>query len=194
MREFKVQRKTAETTIEVELCLDGKGIATIDTGIGFFNHMLTLMAVHGKFDLMVKAQGDLDVDAHHTVEDVGICLGKALDGALGNRSGINRYGSAKVPMDEALAEVVIDLSRRPYLVYKVPPLREMIGAMPSELVPEFLRAFSQHGGVTLHAIVHYGSNSHHIVEALFKALGKSLYIATRMEGFYHGIPSSKGAL
>ncbi|MGC8719529.1 MAG: imidazoleglycerol-phosphate dehydratase HisB [Thermodesulforhabdaceae bacterium] len=193
-RKAQVERKTKETVVSVSLNLDGTGEASVKTGIGFFDHMLTLMIVHGRFDARINASGDTDVDNHHTVEDVGITLGMAFNEALGDRKGINRYGHALIPMDEALSQVVVDLSRRPYLVYETPPMAERIGSMESELVPEFLRAFAQHGGITLHARILYGTNSHHMVESLFKAMGKALHKASSIGGFYRDIPSTKGTL
>ena len=173
-RRARVERQTKETKVVVELELDGSGVATINTGIGFFNHMLILFATHGRFDLTIRAQGDLEVDTHHTVEDVGICLGMSLKESLGNRSGIKRYGSSVVPMDEARAAVYIDLSNRPYLVYDTVSLAPRIGQFETETLPEFFRAFCTHGGVTLHIEALKGSNTHHIIEATFKALGRAL--------------------
>ena len=194
VRKGTIERKTRETQIRVELALDGRGRADIDTGVPFFDHMLTLFAVHGFFDLKIKAAGDLAVDAHHTVEDVGICLGGALAAALGDRGGIARYGNAAVPMDEACAAVTLDLSNRPYLVYKTPKLARLAGEFETELVPEFFRAFCQHGGVTLHVRVLYGRNTHHMLEAAFKAWGRALDAATQLDKRRTGVPSSKGAL
>lgn len=156
--------------------------------------MLTLFATHGFFGLDVEATGDLEVDAHHTVEDLGICLGGALSKALGERKGIRRYGHAVVPMDEARATVTMDLSNRPFLVYNVPHLSSRVGQFETELIPEFLRAFCQHGGITLHIQVPYGNNTHHILEAIFKALGRALDEATTLDERRQGIPSSKGSL
>jgi imidazoleglycerol-phosphate dehydratase len=194
MRKGQIDRKTKETNIHLELLLDGQGLAEVRSGVPFFDHMLTLFAVHGFFDLRLHAQGDLEVDAHHTVEDIGICLGKCLSEALGDRLGICRYGQATVPMDEACASVVLDLSNRPFLVYRAPPLIPEIGQFETELVPEFFRAFCQNGGVTLHIQVLYGSNTHHIVEAIFKAWGRALDQATLRDERRAGIPSSKGVL
>jgi imidazoleglycerol-phosphate dehydratase len=194
MRKGQIGRKTKETNIHLELLLDGQGLAEVRSGVPFFDHMLTLFAVHGFFDLRLHAQGDLEVDAHHTVEDIGICLGKCLSEALGDRLGIRRYGQAKVPMDEACASVVLDLSNRPFLVYQAPPLIPEIGQFETELVPEFFRAFCQNGGVTLHIQVLYGGNTHHIVEAIFKAWGRALDQATLRDERRAGIPSSKGVL
>jgi len=194
LRQGRVERKTQETQIDLELTIDGQGAAALNTGVPFLDHMLTLFGVHGLFDLNIKATGDLDVDAHHTVEDIGICLGKALSMALGERKGIRRYGHAVVPMDEACASVTLDLSNRPYLVYLVPPLQWRVGGFETELAPEFFRAFCQHGGVTLHIQVLYGSNTHHILEAIFKAWGRAMDEACSLDARRSGIPSSKGAL
>jgi imidazoleglycerol-phosphate dehydratase len=189
----KVRRKTRETEVELELELDGRGKTSIDTGIPFLDHMLTLFAAHGYFDLKVQAKGDLEVDQHHTVEDIGICLGQAFREALQARSGFRRFGSARVPMDEALAQVAVDLSNRPYLHLEVkfPP-----GgcALDPQLVKEFWRAVTVHGGLTLHITVPYGENTHHIVEAVFKAAGRALDAATQPEPRAPGVPSTKGVL
>lgn len=193
-RKGMVQRDTKETRISAEIVLDGTGRAEIDTGVPFLDHMLTLFAVHGLFDLTVKAAGDLDVDAHHTVEDVGICIGSALAQALGDRGGIKRYGDFTVPMDEALASVTLDLSNRPFLVYSAAPMADRTGEFETELAPEFFRAFCQHGGVTLHVRIQYGSNTHHMLEAAFKAWGRALAIATAPDPRRSGVPSSKGKL
>jgi imidazoleglycerol-phosphate dehydratase len=194
MRTGQIVRKTKETDIRLELTIDGQGRVDLQTGVPFLDHMLTLFSVHGFFDLTLHAKGDLEVDAHHTVEDIGICLGQGLSEALGDRKGIRRYGHAVVPMDEACASVVLDLSNRPYLVYQVPPLTPGIGQFETGLVPEFFRAFCQHGGVTLHLQAHYGSNTHHILEALFKAWGRALDQATGHDERRTGIPSSKGLI
>lgn len=194
VRSGKVDRKTKETQIQAEIVLDGSGKAELNTGVPFLDHMLTLFSVHGFFDLRIKAAGDLDVDAHHTVEDIGICLGKAFSEALGNRAGIRRYGDASIPMDEALATVTLDLSNRPFLVYDAPPMADRTGDFETALVPEFLRAFCQNGGITLHVRVLYGSNAHHMIEAAFKALGRALDMAASFDPRRAGVPSSKGAL
>ena len=193
-RQARVERATRETEITVSLDLDRAGPAEIRTGIGFLDHMLTLFAVHGAFGLELAAKGDLEVDAHHTVEDVGICLGEALRKALGRPEGIRRYGHAVVPMDEALAEVALDLSGRPYLAYECPFPGSMVGDFPTELLEEFLRAFANHGALTLHVILRRGRNNHHIAEAVFKALGRALREAVSQDSRIHGIPSSKGSL
>jgi imidazoleglycerol-phosphate dehydratase len=189
-----VERKTRETQVSVEITLDGTGKSELDTGVPFLDHMLTLFAVHGILDLKIKAAGDLEVDAHHTVEDVGICLGQAISKALGDRSAIARYGNSTIPMDEALASVSLDLSNRPYLVYETPPMVERTGEFETALAPEFFRAFCQHGGITLHVRILYGSNAHHMLEAAFKAFARALGMAVSLEPRRSGIPSSKGAL
>jgi imidazoleglycerol-phosphate dehydratase len=190
----RVDRKTNETDIRVEFSLDGQGTASLQTGVPFLDHMLTLFAVHGFFDLTIQARGDLEIDAHHTVEDMGLCLGEALGRAVGDRKSIRRYGEASVPMDEACARVVLDLSNRPYLVYEAPPMASRVGTFETELTPEFLRALSQRGGITLHVHVMYGGNTHHMLEAVFKALGRALDQATQMDPRRTGVPSSKGML
>ena len=191
MRTSSQQRKTKETEIAVTLDLDG-GKAEISTGIGFFDHMLTAFAVHGGFGLTVKAAGDLNVDGHHTVEDTGIVLGKAFAEALGDRSGIARFGSFFVPMDESLAFVSVDISGRPFLVFRAQFPQERIGAYDSCLTEEFFRAFAVHAGITLHASLKYGTNAHHETEALFKALAHALRLAAAPAG--RGTLSTKGTL
>lgn len=193
-RRGQVHRKTGETDIHVEFNLDGEGKASLRTGVPFLDHMLTLFAVHGFFDLTIQARGDLEIDGHHTVEDIGISLGRALAQAVGERQSIRRYGEAHVPMDEACARVVLDLSNRPYLMYEVPLMNPRVGDFETELVPEFLRALSQHGGITLHVHVLYGSNTHHMIEAVFKALGRALDQAAQIDPRRGGVPSSKGVL
>ena len=194
MRVGKIFRETKETKIEVEINLDGGGKTKIDTGIGFFNHMLNLFAAHGNFDLTVNCAGDLDVDGHHSVEDIGICLGAAIKTALGDKRGINRYGSFYLPMDESLAFVTLDISGRPFLVCELGKLAPIVGNFDTELVEEFLRAFAFNAGITLHAKVLYGKNSHHKVEAIFKALGHALRIAVDINDKVRGVPSTKGLL
>ena len=189
-----INRKTAETNITAELELDGSGRAEITTGIGFFDHMLTLWTKHGLFNLTVKADGDLAVDGHHTVEDTAIVLGQCLAKALGDKAGIRRYGTAYVPMDEALAMVSIDISGRPYLVFEDILPRVQIGGFDAELVEEFLRALSVHTGLTLHVRLLAGKNAHHMVEAIFKALGRALDEATRKDERIVGVMSTKGIL
>jgi len=189
-----VARSTKETQISAEIALDGTGRAELDTGVPFLDHMLTLFDVHGLFDLKIKATGDLEVDAHHTVEDIGICLGLALSKALGERKAIVRYGHFVVPMDEALASVSLDLSNRPFLVYDTPPMADRTGEFETQLAPEFFRAFCQNGGLTLHIRVLYGANTHHMLEATFKAFARALSMAISLDPRRSGIPSSKGAL
>lgn len=193
-RKAIVKRKTAETDISVELTLDGEGKSKIESGIGFFDHMLTLFSRHGFFDLNVKCDGDTYVDGHHSIEDIGIAMGDALAEALGDKAGITRYASFYVPMDEVLAFVAIDVSGRPFLVYDAPQMAPMIGGYDTELTEEFLRAFAFHAGLTLHVKVLYGTNSHHMVEAIFKALGHALHIATARDDEVKGVLSTKGVL
>ena len=191
-RTAKVTRKTSETDINLELNLDGVGQYTIDTGVGFIDHMLAHLSKHSKIDLIVNAKGDLEVDAHHTVEDIAICLGQALCEALGDKKGINRYGSSSIPMEDTLANVSLDLSGRPSFVYNVNYQTEKIGDLDVECIEEMLRSFSNSGGMNLHINIPYGSNSHHIAEAIFKALGQSLSQAVKIVG--GDIPSTKGVL
>ena len=192
MRETSLMRKTKETDIELSLFIDGTGESTIDTGIGFFDHMLTLFARHGDFDLNVKCDGDLYVDAHHSIEDIGIVLGKALKEALGDKDGIRRYGSALIPMDESLAEVALDLSGRSYLVFNADFTTDRIGEYPTEMTEEFFRAVADNAGMTLHINLRYGKNNHHIAEAIFKAFGHALKDAVSLDG--RGVLSTKGVL
>ena len=180
--------------IRVSVNLDGVGESKIETGVGFFDHMLTLFAKHGGFDLAVKCKGDLAVDGHHSIEDVGIVLGEAVKEALGDKAGIARYGSFYIPMDEALAFVAVDISGRPYLVYEGGEMAPMVGDYDTELTEEFLRAFAFNAGLTLHTRVLYGNNTHHKIEALFKALGHALAIAVRKDGSVKGVLSTKGVL
>lgn len=189
-----VNRKTSETTIHIRLKINGKGANDISTGIAFFDHMLTLFAVHGFFDTTVKASGDLEVDLHHTVEDVGLVLGEALNQALGDRKGIKRFGYAITPMDDAQAAVAIDLSNRPYLVYNVPPLEGKGQYFDLSISKEFFRAFANRAGMNLHINVLYGENEHHVMESIYKALGRALDQATEFDERITGVRSSKGAL
>jgi len=193
-RTSRIERKTTETQVAVEIELDGDGKADVHTGIAFFDHMLTLFCVHGRFDLNVTANGDLDVDFHHTVEDVGLVLGEAVSEALSNRAGIERYGFAVTPMDEALAQVAIDLSNRPYLVYRLPKNLECVGRFDAGLAKEFFRAFVVKGGMNLHVNVPYGENEHHVLESVFKSVGRALKQAVRTDPARPGILSSKGTL
>ena len=194
MREAKIQRTTNETDINISVNLDGEGVSNINTGIGFFDHMLTLFASHSRLDLDVECDGDLEVDGHHSIEDIGIALGTAVKNALGDKRGINRYGTFYLPMDESLAFVSLDISGRPYLVYDGGEMSPMIGDYDTELTEEFLRAFAFNAGITLHVKILYGTNSHHKVEAIFKALGHALRIATEHDSRMNEIPSTKGVL
>jgi len=192
-RQAQVTRKTRETDVQVDLNLDGAGKVDLATGIPFLDHMLHLFAAHGYFDLTVKARGDLEVDQHHTVEDIGICLGQALKKALGEKAGVRRFGSARVPMDEALAQVSLDLSNRPFLHFDV-RFSPVSAALDPQLLREFWRAVAIHGGLTVHIEVPYGENTHHIMEAIFKAMGRALDRATQVEPRAQGAPSTKGML
>jgi len=193
-RSATIDRKTSETVIALKLSLDGEGLSEIKTGVPFFDHMLTLFARHGLMDLKVEAVGDIDVDYHHTVEDVGLALGAALSQALGDKVGIRRYGSAYVPMDEALVRVVVDCSGRPFLAYEAPRGVEAIGLFPFQLVEEFLRALSSQAGLTLHVSILAGRDAHHMAEGVFKALGRALDMAISHDLRVKGIPSTKGIL
>jgi imidazoleglycerol-phosphate dehydratase len=193
-RSAQIDRKTKETEIHVSLALDGEGAGERDTGVGFFDHMLDLLARHGHFDLTVKASGDLNTGAHHTVEDVGICIGQALDQALGDRAGIARYGQATIPMDEALASCAIDISGRGLCVFAASLPPGAIGNFDHELVEEFLRAVALNAKLTLHLTVERGTNAHHVIEASFKALARALRAATALDATERGVPSTKGTL
>lgn len=193
-RRAKVVRKTAETEILVEWNLDGRGHADVSTPYPFFDHMLSSMAKHGLFDLTVRAKGDTQIDDHHTLEDLGIVLGQALGEALGEKRGIRRFGEAAVPLDEALTQVVVDLSGRPYLVYHVPIRRKKIKAFDASLLAHFFKSLVDHARITLHLRLVYGNDPHHCLEALFKALGRALEAACRYHSRVQGIPSTKGKL
>ena len=192
MREGSVKRETKETSIELTLNIDGQGRNQIRTGVGFFDHMLTAFAVHSGFDLTLTCRGDLDVDCHHTVEDVGIALGKAFSDAISDKTGINRYGSFMIPMDEALAACCVDISGRPYLVFNADFCDYRLGDMDTAMVEEFFRAFAMNAMVTLHINLLYGRNDHHKAEAIFKAFAHALKMAVKIEGTE--ILSSKGSL
>jgi imidazoleglycerol-phosphate dehydratase len=194
MRTASIQRKTAETQVELTLNLDGEGRSQVATGVGFLDHMLTLLAKHAAIDLSIKALGDLEVDQHHTVEDVGICLGQAMREALGDRSGIRRFGHMTLPMDETLATAAIDLGGRPYFVFQAEFPSAKIGEFDSELVADFWQAFATHALCNLHLLVHYGRNSHHIAEGIFKAAGRSIRMAVESDSKIRGVPSTKGVL
>lgn len=193
-RTARIERATAETQIILSLDLDGTSRADIHTGVGFFDHMLTLLARHSLIDLAVRATGDLHVEAHHTVEDVGICLGKALAQALGDKAGIRRYGDATVPMDEALVTAAVDLSGRPFCVWRAEVPLETLGTFSSQLAEEFFRALSSSGAMALHVVLHYGRNTHHIIEAIFKATARALRQAVEADPRSPGVPSTKGVL
>ncbi len=193
-RTSNINRKTSETTITLSLNLDGEGKRTISTGIGFFDHMLDLLAKHALFDLDIKASGDTNVDYHHTVEDVGICLGQAVKEALGDKAGIIRFANVSVPMQESLANVAIDISGRSALVFNAKLDTKKIGDFDTELIKEFLEAFSVNAGINLHVDVPYGENAHHISEAVFKGVAKALDRATRIDGRTDEVPSTKGVL
>lgn len=195
MRKARISRKTKETDISLALNLDGTGAYSIDTSIPFLDHMLSLMCKHGLFDMKLRAKGDLDIDYHHTVEDIGIVFGATLKQALKDMKGISRYGQASVPMDEALASVSLDISGRPYLVYTVAfPKRSKIKNFDADLVEDLLQAFVSNAGITLHVVVHYGRNTHHIIESIFKALGRALRQAITVDPRVKGVLSTKGRL
>jgi len=193
-RKANIERKTKETDIKVKLNIDGHGDSTIQTGIAFLDHMLALFAKHGIFDLEVVCKGDLEVDAHHSVEDIGICLGLAFEKALGEKKGIARFAHSYYPMDEALVRSIVDLSGRPFLIYHAKIQKERVGKLDAELVEEFWRAFVTHARVNLHIELLYGCNAHHVFEAVYKATGRALGLATRMEPRMLGVPSTKGVL
>lgn len=194
MRNAKIARKTLETQVEMEINLDGTGNASIFTGVGFLDHMLTLFAKHSFVDLQIKAVGDLEVDSHHTVEDCGIVLGQVIKEALGNKEGIHRYGSCLLPMDEALAQVAIDFSGRPFLVWKADIPQVILGNMETEMVEEFFRAVAMESGLTLHVCILEGKNTHHMVEAIFKAFARAFAQAVAIDSRVQGVMSSKGSL
>ena len=195
MRASEIKRKTAETDIELSLCLDGSGKLNIDTGCGFLDHMLTLFAKHAHYDLCVKCVGDVQVDYHHTVEDVGICLGKAFSQALGDKKGIKRYGDRILPMDEALILSAVDISGRDYLGYSLEIPAEKVGDFDTELCEEFFMAFTREAKLSLHIVKFAGKNSHHIIEGAFKSVARSLAEATELDArFLDEIPSTKGVI
>jgi imidazoleglycerol-phosphate dehydratase len=193
-RTAEIDRKTGETDIHVSLDLDGDGAGERETGVGFFDHMLDLLARHGHLDLVVRARGDLETGAHHTVEDVGICIGQALDEALGDRVGISRFGQATVPMDEARASCAIDVSGRGLCAFEAVLPPGAIGNFDHELVEEFFRALALNGKLTLHLTVERGTNAHHMIEAAFKSLARALRAAVALDATEHGVPSTKGTL
>ncbi|MBN8201626.1 MULTISPECIES: imidazoleglycerol-phosphate dehydratase HisB [Bacillaceae] len=193
-RTAEISRKTNETNITLSLNIDGEGKSDLETGVPFMTHMLDLFAKHGQFDLNIVANGDTDVDDHHTTEDIGICLGQVLKDALGDKKGIKRYGNAFVPMDEALAQVAVDLSNRPHLEMRAEFPCQKVGTFDTELVHEFLWKLALEARMNLHVIVHYGQNTHHIIEAIFKALARALDEATTIDPRIKGVPSTKGML
>ena len=193
-RTAHIERDTAETQIDLVLDLDGTGSAKVQTGVGFLDHMLTHIAKHGLFDLAITCDGDTHIDAHHTVEDVGICFGKALALALGDKAGIRRFGDCALPMDDTLATAAVDLSGRPYLVWRAEVPLETLGTFSSQLAEEFWRAASSAGAFNLHVVLHHGRNTHHIVEAIFKACARALRAATELDPRASGVPSTKGVL
>jgi imidazoleglycerol-phosphate dehydratase len=193
-RTAQIRRETAETKIELTIDLDGSGRAEIGTGVGFFDHMLTLLAKHSLIDLKLEAKGDLHIDPHHTVEDVGICFGKALAQAVGDKAGIRRYGSATLPMDEVLATAAVDLSGRHFFIWQAEVPKEILGTFNAPLAEEFWRAVSANGLFNLHVICHYGQNTHHIIEGIFKATARALRQALEIDPRMPGVPSTKGVL
>ncbi|WP_042353977.1 imidazoleglycerol-phosphate dehydratase HisB [Bacillus rubiinfantis] len=194
-RYARIERKTNETDIKLELVIDGEGQSNLDTGVPFLTHMLDLFTKHGQFNLTVAAKGDTEIDDHHTSEDIAICLGQALLEALGDKKGIKRYGNAFVPMDEALAQVVVDLSNRPHLEIRGAEFpAQKVGTFDTELVHEFLWKLALEARMNLHVIIHYGKNTHHMIEAVFKALGRALDEATTIDPRIKGVPSTKGLL
>jgi imidazoleglycerol-phosphate dehydratase len=193
-RKGEINRQTKETKIALRLDLDGSGEYSISTGVPFFDHMLSLFAMHGFFDLHIEAEGDIGVDFHHTVEDVGICLGDGFKEAIGDGKGLRRYGMAIIPMDETLVSVALDLSMRPHLVYNPGVKKKRVGLFDLDLIEEFYRAFTNHGGITLHINTMYGRNSHHIIEAIFKGVGRALDMASSLDQRATGVMSTKGRL
>jgi imidazoleglycerol-phosphate dehydratase len=193
-RTATISRKTNETDVTVVLNLDGNGRSHVQTGVQFMDHMLTLFAKHGIFDLDISCKGDLGIDAHHSIEDIGICLGLALEKALGDKQGLVRFAHAYFPMDESLVRVAVDLSGRPYLVYKVIVERERVGELDSDLMEEFWKAVVTHARMNLHIELLYGRNTHHIFEAVFKAAARAVCLATRTDSRIQGVPSTKGVL
>jgi len=194
VRQANISRTTKETDIQLQFVIDGEGSAELETGVPFLTHMLDLFAKHGQFDLKINAKGDVEIDDHHTTEDIGICLGQALREALGDKKGIKRYGNAFVPMDDALAQVVIDLSNRPHFEFRGEFPSQKVGTFDVELVHEFLWKLALEARMNLHVIVHYGRNTHHMIEAVFKALGRALDEATMVDPRIKGVPSTKGML
>ncbi|EIT87014.1 imidazoleglycerol-phosphate dehydratase [Fictibacillus macauensis ZFHKF-1] len=193
-RNYEIERQTNETNIALSINLDGEGNAAIESPVPFLNHMLQGFARHGLFDLSLRAQGDTEIDDHHTTEDIGICLGTAIQKALGDKRGIKRFGNSFIPMDDALAQVIVDVSNRPHLEFRATFPTEKVGAFDTELVHEFFWKLALEARINLHIIVHYGSNTHHMIEAVFKAFGKALDEATMRDERVRGVPSTKGSL
>ncbi|MCM3760634.1 imidazoleglycerol-phosphate dehydratase HisB [Alkalihalobacillus oceani] len=193
-RRAQIERNTGETQIKLDFTIDGEGKSELETGVPFLTHMLDLFTKHGHYNLMVEANGDTDVDDHHTTEDIGIVLGQAIKQALGDKKGIRRYGNAFVPMDETLAQVVVDLSNRPHLEFRAEFPKEKVGTFDTELVHEFMWKLALEARMNLHVIVHYGFNTHHMIEAVFKALARALDEATSIDERVKGVPSTKGLL
>lgn len=193
-RFFETKRTTTETDIKLSFEIDGHGTTNIQTGVGFLDHMLTLFTKHGLFDLSILCNGDLEIDQHHTVEDIGIVLGQAFQHAIGTKEGIHRYATVTTPMDEALSTISIDISGRPCLVYRVEGLKDQVGNFDTELVQEFFQGFVNHAQLTLHVSVHYGVNTHHMIESIFKGFGRALAEASMKNNRIQGIPSTKGLL
>ena len=194
MRKAKVERKTRETDITLEMNIDGSGERAIQTSVPFLDHMLELLAQHGLFDITLKARGDIEVDYHHLVEDIGICLGECFKKALGDFKGIRRYGESATPMGESLGSVVLDICNRPNLIFNTPLVNEKVGTFDTELIREFFNAFTQRSGISLHINVTYGDNTHHIIEAIFKAFARALDVASTVDKRITGVMSTKGKL
>lgn len=194
MRTQEISRKTGETDIQMKFSLDGTGQTDIQTGVGFFDHMLTAFAKHGRFDLTVKCDGDIEVDQHHSVEDIGIVLGQAFNKCIGTKEGIERFALVSTPMDEALSTASIDISGRSYLVFNVEGMKDKVGEFDTELVEEFFLAFTSNAKITLHINLNYGKNTHHIIESVFKSFGRALRVASTINPDIKGVPSTKGTL
>jgi imidazoleglycerol-phosphate dehydratase len=194
MRSKSISRQTAETKIELDFAIDGSGEAEVQTGVGFFDHMLTLFTKHGRFDLKVDCDGDTEVDQHHSVEDIGIVLGQAFYDSIGTKEGIERYATVSTPMDEALSTVSLDISGRSFLVFNVDGMKDKVGDFDTELVEEFFLAFTNNAKINLHINLQYGKNTHHIIESIFKGFGRALRVASTINPDVKGVPSTKGML
>lgn len=194
MRSKSISRQTAETKIKLDFAIDGSGETDIQTGVGFFDHMLTLFTKHGRFDLKVECDGDTDVDQHHSVEDIGIVLGQAFSDSIGTKEGIERYATVSTPMDEALSTVSLDISGRSFLVFNVEGMKDKVGDFDTELVEEFFLAFTNNAKINLHINLQYGKNTHHIIESIFKGFGRALRVASTINPDVKGVPSTKGVL